>query len=158
MSNRFKKRKSRRTRRTAALSGANAPRTVEAGGRLKVETAAGILYGCARGKRGWMTLDEVRLAPGADLNQLAHVTSCPKTDEVYVKPLDGRYQGLAPAEQQQLRTELENNLRRLGGTVMIDSGAWPLWKQLEYLENVIDYEVDPPCGCPASAEARRLLA
>lgn len=125
---------------------------------MRVETAAGTLYGRARGKRGWMTLDEVRLAPGADLNQVAHVTSCPASDEVYVKPLDGRYRDLPPAEQQQLRTQLENSLRRLGGTVIMGSNVFPLWKQLEYLENVIDYEVDPPCGCPASAEARRLLA
>jgi hypothetical protein len=125
---------------------------------VRVETAAGTLYGRARGKRGWMTLDEARLAPGADLNQVAHVTSCPASDEIYVKPLDGRYRDLPPAEQQQLRSQFENSLRRLGGTVIMGGGAFPLWKQLEYLENVIDYEVDPPCGCPASAEARRLLA
>ncbi len=144
MSSRWKRRKARceASERGAAAWG-------EAEEQLTVTTAAGRFTGRPAGERGWMRLTGMRLAPavaGVPVEQVVASASCPETGEVFVKPLTGRYRKLPEAELRRRRDELEGFLKRLGPFERLFQSG-PLWMQVEHLEDIIEFEMEPPCGC-----------
>jgi len=141
MSNRLKRRK--RDRIKGAIG-----EDRERGKAVEVTTWAGTFKGRSRGRTGWMVLESYLLRPEVAPGQAMHTCGCPETGETYVKPYDGRYRHLSEAEQRSRLAELERAIRDLGGSAGPALRAEPLWMQLEFLENVLDFELNPPCGCP----------
>jgi hypothetical protein len=141
MSNRWKRRKARAARQAVGWG--------EAEERLTVTTAAGRYSGQPAGERGWMKLEGFRPAPGAadgPAGPMLASACCPKSGEQYVKPLTGRYRDLPEGELRKRRDELVSFLNRLGMCWVAD-GAGPLWMLVEHLEAIVEFEVEPPCGC-----------
>ena len=95
-----------------------------------------------------MVLSSYELRPEVAPDQALHACGCPESGETYVKPYDGRHRHLGQAEQRARLAELEKIFRDLGGVSGPSLPGRPLWLQLEFLENVLDFELNPPCGCP----------
>jgi len=83
-----------------------------------------------------------RLPPGPVVQSV-----CLATGQRFVTPLTGRYRNLSPAQLEQRVAELEQVWRDLGGQGIPGRDGYPPHLQAEYLEAIIDFELDPPCGC-----------
>lgn len=75
-----------------------------------------------------------------------HLTACQRTGEVFVRPLDGRFRGLPRGELRDRLADLQRTLVAMGGMPLLEP-AMPMHQQLEYLENILEFEVTLPCGC-----------
>lgn len=79
-------------------------------------------------------------------------TVCIRTGAVWVKPLTGRCHALPAAELLERRTALAHRIEALGGSCTFPDGG-DLAMTVEYLENVLEWELRPACGCePAHSE------
>lgn len=146
MGSRLKKRK-----RRAKWRETQAGKVRERGRAVEVTTWAGTFSGRSRGETGWMVLDSYVLRSDVNPAKALHSCGCPETGETYVKPYDGRYRHLSDAQQRARLAELERTFSKLGGQMGPGLRGEPLWLQLEFLENILDFELNPPCGCPAAA-------
>ena len=72
---------------------------------------------------------------------------CIATGRRFVTPLTGRYRNLSPVQLELRIAELEQALRELGGETGPCADGYPPHLRAEYLEAVLAFELDPPCGC-----------
>ncbi len=100
-------------------------------------------------KKSWMTWDEfrreyenARVAP--DVQQ----SGCRATGEVYFRPITGRFKRKPEEELRQIVEDLLQVFVRAGHPPMMDPRT-PLWLQAEFLDNMLEFEMNPPCGCPS---------
>ena len=73
-------------------------------------------------------------------------TVCLRTGAVWVKPLTGKYAHLDFSELVERRSLLAEQVRALGGGCSFPSSE-DLHYTVEYLENIIEWEHRPACGC-----------
>ena len=125
--------------------------------RVIVTTEAGTFIGEPRSESGWMTLESYSLNGRMPLEAALQKSCCGETGEVFVKPFDGRYQTLSDDDLRKMIGKIESIFARAGVQVGI-SPEVPLWMQAEYLENTLDFEIDPPCGCKSSLRERAITA
>ena len=94
--------------------------------------------------RGWMPMEtyEKRGLPARHMQ----IYGCPASGEIWVKRLVGRYRRRDKALLLKRLQVLEEVAVLHGGA--IDQGSSPLWLQVEFLENVLEVRLHPPCGCP----------
>ena len=82
-------------------------------------------------------------------------TMCLRTGVRYAMPLTGRYRNLSEAQLELRITELERVWEDLTGSPSLADDRSPLHFRAEYLEAIIGFELDPPCGykdqCDAAA-------
>jgi hypothetical protein len=142
MSNRFKKiKKSRMSKKPADEN------------IVQVKTRAGLFVGSPAGEQGWLKLMSYQLKPGFPQHLAMQQSGCPVSGEVFVKPIEGRYADRPQAENEQRLAELQAFVRSQGGMIGGDDSL-PLWARLEFLENTLDFEMEPPCGCPGLLQKR----
>jgi hypothetical protein len=79
---------------------------------------------------------------------------CEVTGEVFVRPITGRFKGLSGEQLTEKVDELVQVFVRAGFPPVMDPGQ-PLWMQAEFLDNLMDFELNPPCGC--ESELRRII-
>jgi len=113
---------------------------------VELSTPTGKFIGEPRGNNGWMVLHTCEPDPDVPPDQVMQQSSCPTTAESFVKPFEGRYRNLTEGEQRECLEVMQAGIRALGGRIPPDMGQ-PLWLQAEFLENVINFELHPPCGC-----------
>ena len=77
-----------------------------------------------------------------------HKSSCAKTGEIYVRPITGRFRGMSNSQLLKIIAGIKMTIFKAGGMVGTDE-TQPLWQQAEYLDNIMDFELNPPCGCPS---------
>ncbi len=142
MSNRLKKRKPHKPRQR-----------VKEGRLVEVTTYAGRFSGRARGKNGWLELQSYEINPDMPPDQVMQRTACPDTGQSFAKPFEGHYRHLSEDELKERLETVEEFIRQMGGFTPPDMGQ-PLWLRVEFLENVIDFELNPPCGCLSRVEKR----
>ena len=118
----------------------------KAGNRVEVNTYAGTFVGRARG-RGWLELDRYEIDPDLPVEHTMQTNLCPERGEIFIKPIEGRHRGRAEAELIELVAAAEQRLREMGAGPTCEVQSTPLWLRLEFLHNVIDFELHPPCGC-----------
>ena len=73
-------------------------------------------------------------------------TICPETGQTFVRRFTGKYKGLPDGTLQEVLAELDARIHELAIDVNVPPGT-PAWIQAEYLEHVLNFELDPPCGC-----------
>ncbi len=113
-----------------------------------VETPAGSFLGEPRGTDGWMVLEACDVNPDIPQEQVMQQCGCPDTGETYVRPFEQRYLGWPEHTLLQLREELLQQLAELnGGEEPPLMMRGPLWLEVEFVENVLNFELRPPCGC-----------
>ena len=142
MSNRLKRRK------TARAKAERQPFTGPPVRTLHVETFAGSFLGTAVGDKGWMLLHNFVMNAGFRPDEAMHISTCPESGKTYVRPYTGEARSMEQEELSRRLKELEKTFKALGGKVIFDDSSAPDWLRLERLQAIIDYELDPPCGCP----------
>ncbi|MDY0003389.1 MAG: hypothetical protein RBU30_18970 [Polyangia bacterium] len=137
---------SRRQRRAAARAQADGCKErCEKAPFVAWEEESGFGLCFPAGEQGWVPLEtwqRVHRRPG----QQAQLCICLATGQTWVKLLAGRYRD---REQEDLRARLallEGIMVRLGGSPA--TGHGPLWLEVEMLENALEFDLRPPCGCP----------
>jgi hypothetical protein len=98
-------------------------------------------------KRGWMTWDEFRREyergrVGPEFQR----SGCQTTGEVYVRPITGRFKNKSKEELRQMVDDICQIFVRAGHPPVLDPSQ-PLWSQAEFLDNMLEFEMNPPCGC-----------
>ena len=89
-----------------------------------------------------------RLPPGPSVQ-----TMCLRTGARYVMPLTGRYRSLSEAQLELRIAELERVWEELTDSPSLADDRSPLHLRAEYLEAIIGFEIDPPCGCKDHLDA-----
>lgn len=111
------------------------------------ETAkAGIEIVELEGTRGWLRAEELEHYRGPYRG--VQVAVCPTRGEVWVKVHVGRHRRQDKALLKRRLAMLEEVAAQQGGLGLVEVGRGPLWKQVEFLENVLEFRLRPPCGCP----------
>ncbi|MBN2492990.1 MAG: hypothetical protein JXR96_00260 [Deltaproteobacteria bacterium] len=149
MSSRLKKKKLRKSRQRGSLN--------EDSKEVMVTTPAGTFIGTACGSTGWMKLAGFDLNPAVPPERAMHVSFCHTTGECFVKPYTWCHIRKPEDELRARRAELLDFLTEINAgqppTLLLSQ---PLWWEVEFLEYVIDYELNPPCGCQVKAPVERL--
>jgi len=73
-------------------------------------------------------------------------SACEVTGEVFVRPITGRFKDIPEERVQQKVEEIRLIFKNAGHPLSLNP-CQPLWIQAEYLENILDFELNPPCGC-----------
>lgn len=114
---------------------------------VKIETFAGWFIGEVRGN-GWLVnIKDYEVDPETPPDQIMQRSVCPDTGEAFIKPFDGRYRDLSDEEQEECLKVMREMVDTLSGRSIPDNEFVPVWVQAEFLENVVDFELHPPCGC-----------
>jgi len=95
----------------------------------------------------WMTLEQAE-AEGPVTATEYHVTQCMVSGQTYVRRYDGRFRNLPEEQLKQVVRQMEDIVRRSGGLVG-SGGGIPLWWYAEMLDNILDFDLNSPCGCPS---------
>ena len=66
--------------------------------------------------------------------------------------MDERFRGLPRRELKARLAETQQILSAMGGLVPLDPSL-PIHQRLEFLDNVLDFEISPPCGCGRARRA-----
>lgn len=99
----------------------------------------------------WMSMEEFERR-GAPRDAIAmQTTVCATTGELFVRAINGRYRWRPRKALLERRDELEEVVDAFGGSTHFPEKT-PLWQQVEYLENVLDFEAVLPCGCKGEEE------
>lgn len=108
----------------------------------RVERGAG-----PAGTSSWMTLQEYDSRLGELEDREVQMNICERTAEPYIKLLDGRHRDRPPGE---LAVRIRSQLRLADSLSCLPpppDATVSLPLALEILENVIDFNLHPPCGC-----------
>jgi len=97
------------------------------------------------GPQGWMRQEtwDQQHQPG----QQAQLSQCRATGETWVKPIVGRYRNRTEEELEKRLAILTDLALSLGGAEPFFADG-PTWFHVEFFENVLEFELRPPCGCP----------
>ena len=95
---------------------------------------------------GWMNPEEFernldRLPPTE-----VHWSSCHVSGQVFAKLYTHRYRDTPREELLRMRDERNELILAAGGTPV--SGTAPLDLEVEMLDNILEFHLLPPCGCP----------
>ena len=113
---------------------------------LKIEEKpTGFQLTARAGRLGWRKLDS--FDGQTQPTDKIHICGCPVTGEFFARPIEGRYRQLDDAELKERLKELKEIITDMGGSVSKMPGS-SLWWQAEWLENIIEFDLEPPCGCP----------
>lgn len=77
-------------------------------------------------------------------------TACLAHGKRYYKELTGCYAGEPEEDLQERKADLERKWELLTGASLRGGDGHPLHTQVEYLEAILSFELDPPCGCDPS--------
>lgn len=94
----------------------------------------------------WMSEAEFDRRKGELGQAQVHMSACYTRGELYMRVVDDRFRGLPRQELKARLAETRETLAALGGSIPVDRSL-PLYQQLEFLDNVLDFEVSQPCGC-----------
>ena len=72
---------------------------------------------------------------------------CERRGQHWVRPIVGRYRDRRKEHNDKRIRELLDELRRVGGCVVVERSV-ASWRLAEWLENALEFELRPPCGCP----------
>ena len=75
-----------------------------------------------------------------------HLCPCLHTGQVFAKPITGAY-AKEPTSEVELRLGVLIHQLLSIGVPMLDLDMELIYK-VEFLENLLEFELDPPCGCP----------
>ncbi|MBW1809968.1 MAG: hypothetical protein JRJ19_16975 [Deltaproteobacteria bacterium] len=118
--------------------------------QINVQTDAGTFIGRQRSDSGWMTLEGFSMNSGkGSLDQAVQQSACEVSGEVFVKPITGHYKDQPEDKLRQMVAEIKDVFDSFGVPAIVSPGM-PLWLQAEFLSNLLDFEMEPPCGCPSS--------
>ena len=139
MSNRLKRRKAKKNKKQQKSGSASC---------IHVETPAGSFLGEPRGSDGWMVLQGYQVNPNIPPEQVMQQCGCPDSGETYTKPFEHKYMAWPKHNLLQLREELFAQLTELnGGVEPLIMVRGPLWLEVEFIENILSFELRPPRGC-----------
>lgn len=103
----------------------------------------------SRKQRGWMTWDEFGREYEKDRERPdVQQSGCQATGEVYVRAITGRFKNKPEEELRQMVDDLRQVFVRAGYPPVVNAKT-PLWLQAEFLDNMLEFEMNPPCGCPS---------
>lgn len=94
----------------------------------------------------WMTEEEYERRKEALGSAEVHMSMCHTSGTMYLRLVDGRFRGLPRLESEARLAEMQQILSAMGGLVPVDP-ALPIHRRLEFLDNVLDFEMCQPCGC-----------
>ncbi len=104
----------------------------------------------SEGPQGWILEDEYDNLPDSIRRKDWQMCRCPKSGKFWYKRIVGRYRDLDDAELRPRRDQVaayyESLPNREGPAVRVGDDG-PLWSELEFIENVMEFELRPPCGC-----------
>ena len=75
-------------------------------------------------------------------------SGCKATGEMFVRSITGRFRNEPEEKLRQMVDELCQVFIRAGHPPVLDPRE-PLWAQAEFLDNMLEFELNPPCGCPS---------
>jgi len=149
MSCRWKKKQARRKKKKQKLS-----LDKGAGEMVRITSDAGTFIGRKRSESGWMNLEGYTMKSAKHTPDMVMQQSCcAVTGEIFVKLLDGRFKGLPDEQLREIIARIQKIFASAGGMVGTNP-TLPLWLQAEYLDNALDFELDPPCGCPSTLKEK----
>jgi hypothetical protein len=98
-------------------------------------------------KAKWMTMDEFRRKyEQGRVGPKFQRSGCQTTGEMFVRPITGRFKNKSEEELRQIVDDICQIFIRAGHPPVLDPEA-PLWTQAEFLDNMLEFEMNPPCGC-----------
>ena len=108
------------------------------------------------GKRPkWMSLESFSTKEESGEGGIAmQQSSCQVSGEVFVRPITGRFRGLPVKQLRKMFDEMLGAFSRVGHTPIMETSQ-PMWMKVEFLDNMMDFELNPPCGC--KSELRRKM-
>lgn len=107
------------------------------------------------GEPKWMTLGKFSsLNEHGELSMAVQQSCCKVSGEVFVRAITGRFKDLPSGQLAKMVDELLQVFVRAGYPPELDPGQ-PLWMQAEFLDNLMEFELDPPCGC--ESELRQVI-
>jgi hypothetical protein len=141
MSCRWKKRKRRKKKKKRKHSG-------EAATHLVIETPEGTAFLAGPPKApAWMSMGDYLVArQKGEAGNECQQSVCATTGDAYVRPITGRFKHLPEEKLKRMVDDLMQVFVRAGHSPVMDPGQ-PLWMQAEFLDNMLEFEIDPPCGC-----------
>jgi hypothetical protein len=114
------------------------------------EPVAGVGIRFSEGPQGWILEDEYDNLPDSIRRKDWQMCRCPKSGKFWYKRIVGRYRELDDAELRPRRDQVaayyESLPNREGPAVRVGDDG-PQWYELEFIENVMEFELRPPCGC-----------
>jgi hypothetical protein len=114
---------------------------------VNVNMEGGRLTGERCGASGWLRLLEIEADAGIKEGAPGFQQSaCQTTGDVYVRPMDGRYRDVPESVLRGMIDDMLQVFVRAGYPPVLDP-RMPLWRQAEFLDNMLDFELHPPCGC-----------
>jgi len=115
---------------------------------VTVETECGFFIGEMRGDDGWMILHSMKLKEGVGARMAVQQCMCPEHGEMFTRPFDHRYRMVSEADLEHMRTATMLRLTELNDGIepFIELNG-PMWLEVEFIENVLIFELRPPCGC-----------
>ena len=98
---------------------------------------------------GWTKLEDFLAQDQENWSCALQKSACEVTGEIFVRKITGRYQDVPKDQLQQIVDETRQLFQDNEELPMIDK-TQPLWVQAEFLENILDFETTPPCGCAST--------
>lgn len=95
---------------------------------------------------GWLNVTDLVIEGREPPEGRLQLTSCWRSGDLFIKPVRGRYRGLPLHEIASRSAEIRPLLDAMGLVVDPDPALSPA-EHLEYLENVLEFEMTCPCGC-----------
>ena len=80
-------------------------------------------------------------------------SSCQTSGDVFIRPITGRFKGLPAKRLRKMYDELLEAFSQAGHRPTMDTSQ-PMWMKVEFLDNMMDFELNPPCGCESELRRR----
>ena len=95
---------------------------------------------------GWLSVEDMVIGGKEPPEGRIQITSCWRTGGMFIRAIRGRYEVLSPHEIASRPAEIRPLLDAMGLVIPRDPELSPS-EHLEYLENVLEFEMTCPCGC-----------
>ena len=81
-----------------------------------------------------------------DADQTVQQSSCGVHNKVFIRPITGKYKNIPTNEFVPKMVRIMELFASHGAAIHLDD-TMKIWEQAEFVENLYEFEKDPPCGC-----------
>lgn len=97
----------------------------------------------------WIKQEEFLKKPKEFCNGHANIqrSGCKTTGDIYIRVMTEKYKDLPEKELKEKVVHVVETIAKATGEPPVLDPTVPLWIQAEFCENMLDFELHPPCGC-----------